>query len=170
LLAWIWPVLVWSGLGTRARLVGLDVLFASYPRAAARFLAEWTAGVAVAALVGAGPLVRMVASGDAAGASAWAAGALFVPGLALALGVVSRVGRPFQAVYPLLWYLVLNGVSPVDFLGAVRADGHLTGPPPLLVAAVALGLLGTAAAVAAARSRPGALRAAAGALRERSSR
>jgi len=170
LLAWIWPVLVWSRLGSQARLVGLDGLLASYPRAGARLLAEWTAGVAVAALTGAGPLVRMVASGDTAGTAAWAAGALFVPGLALALGVVSRVGRPFQALYPLLWYLVLNGLSPVDFLGAVRADGHLTGPSPLLVAAVALGLLGVAAGVTAARSRPGARREGAGAVRGRSPR
>ncbi|KOX20872.1 hypothetical protein ADL05_04710 [Nocardiopsis sp. NRRL B-16309] len=154
LVAWIWPLLVWSRLGSRSRLLGLDDLLGSYPSPAGRFLAEWTAGVLLTAAAGAGPLLRMLAAGDSAGAAAWAAGAVFVPSLAFALGVVSRVGRPFQALYPLLWYLVVNGFAPLDFLGAARVDGQPAGPHPLWVAAVALGLLGAAGAVAAIRSRP----------------
>jgi hypothetical protein len=154
LVAWIWPLLVWSRLGSRSRLLGLDDLLGSYPRPAGRFLAEWTAGVALTAATGAGPLLRMLAAGDSAGAAAWAAGALFIPSLAFALGTVSRVGRPFQAVYPLLWYLVLNGLAPLDFLGAVRVGGQLAGPHPSAVVAVASGLLAAAAAVAALRARP----------------
>ncbi|RKS05655.1 hypothetical protein DFP74_1260 [Nocardiopsis sp. Huas11] len=154
LVAWVWPLLVWSRLGSRSRLLGLDDLLGSYPSPAGRFLAEWTAGVLLTAATGAGPLLRMLTAGDSAGAVAWAAGVLFIPSLAFALGTVSRVGRPFQALYPLLWYLVLNGLAPVDFLGAVRVDGRPAGPDPLLVGAVALGLLAVAGAVAAVRSRP----------------
>ncbi|WP_327675121.1 hypothetical protein [Kitasatospora sp. NBC_00458] len=149
--AWVWPVLLWSRLGSRAAEYGLEVLLGAYPAARARLLAEWASGVLLTALTGAGVLVRLVAAGDTAGAAAWAAGALFVPSLALALGVLSRTHRLFQALYLPLWYLVVNQVAALDFMGAVRRAGQPAGPSPLLVAAVALALLGTALLTASAR-------------------
>ncbi|WP_019629862.1 ABC transporter permease [Actinomadura atramentaria] len=157
LAAWVWPVLVWSRLGTQAHAVGLEGLLASYPRVAGRFVAQWAAGVLLTGAVAAGPAARMLAAGDAAGVAGWAAGALFVPSLAYALGTVSRVGRPFQALYLTLWYLVVNSVSAVDFAGATRSHGDAAGPGPLVVTAAALALLAAAALVTAARTRPRAL-------------
>lgn len=152
LAAWLWPVLLWSGLGTR-HPGGDDVgaLLAACPAPRRRVAAEWTAGVLLVALTGLGPLVRMAATADWAGGAAWAGGAVFVASLALLLGTASGTRRLFQAGYVPLWYLVLNGVSAVDFLGAVRVDGQLTGPPPGAVALVAAVLLAAAAAVAELR-------------------
>ncbi|MFD0274914.1 hypothetical protein ACFVHB_13580 [Kitasatospora sp. NPDC127111] len=148
---WVWPVLLWSRLGSRAAEHDLEVLLGAYPAARRRLLAEWASGVVLTAATGAAPFVRLAVAGDAAGLAAWTAGALFVPSLALALGVLSRTHRVFQALYLPLWYLVVNQVAALDFMGAVRTAGHPAGPAPPLVAAAALALLAAAFLVAAAR-------------------
>ncbi|WP_435648589.1 hypothetical protein [Kitasatospora purpeofusca] len=142
--AWVWPVLLWSRLGSRSAENDLEVLLGAYPAARARLLAEWAAGVLLTALIGAGVLVRLVAAGDLAGVAAWSAGALFIPSLALALGTLSRTHRLFQALYLPLWYLAVNQIAALDFMGTVRRAGHPAGPSPLLVTAITLALLATA--------------------------
>ncbi|MEV6975564.1 hypothetical protein [Kitasatospora sp. NPDC093806] len=139
--AWVWPVLLWSRLGSRSAEYGLESLLGAYPAARARLLAEWTAGVVLTALLGSGVLVRLVTAGDTAGVAAWSAGALFIPSLALALGTLSRTHRLFQALYLPLWYLAVNQVATLDFMGTVRRAGHPAGPSPVLVTAVTLALL-----------------------------
>lgn len=141
LFAWIWPALLWSRLGTQAREHDVHLLLGSGPSTRRRLLAEWAAGVALAAMTGAGPLGRMLVNGDTPAVAAWAAGALFIPTLAILLGSVSRSARLFQAVYLMLWYLLLNGAPAVDFMGAVRDGGQLAGPHPLLVLGVSAVLL-----------------------------
>ncbi|MGW4383982.1 hypothetical protein [Kitasatospora sp. NPDC004531] len=148
---WLWPVLVWSRLGSQQVENGVEELLAAHPAPRLRLLAEWASGVLLAAVTGLGPLLRMLIAGDAAGAVHWLAGALFVPALALALGAVVRSHRPFQALYLPLWYLLVNQVAPVDFMGAVRTAGRPDGPSPLLVAALAAALLGAAFLAGAAR-------------------
>ncbi|MBE1484571.1 ABC transporter permease [Plantactinospora soyae] len=143
-LAWIWPVLLWSRLGTQRHEYGVDALLGAYPGARRRMLAEWGAGVAIAGLTGLVPMLRMLLAQDTAGLAAWAAGLLFVPALALAAGVSSRTHRLFQAGYLALWYVVLNGIAALDFMGAVRVDNRPVGPAPLLVGTLALALLGVA--------------------------
>jgi hypothetical protein len=67
-------------------------------------------------------------------------GVLFIPTLALMLGSLSRSDRLFQAVYLMLWYLIVNRVAPIDFMGAVRTDGQLAGYGPLLMLGVTTAL------------------------------
>lgn len=143
-IVWIWPVLLWSRLGTRR---DAGAILAAYPAPRRRLLAEWAAGVLLAAGTGALPAVRMLAGGDVPGLAAWTAGALFIPALALALGTLTGVPRTFQAVYTVLWYLLINDVAALDFMGALRAHGRPAGPPSPLVAAVAVTLFGVAFAV-----------------------
>ncbi|MFD8572676.1 hypothetical protein [Streptomyces sp. NPDC059639] len=149
-LSWIWPVLLWSRLGTQRGESGVDAFLAGYPRPARRRYAEWTAGVLLTAVAGAGAGLRAATCGDGPGCAAWACAVLFIPTLALALGTVSRTHRLFQAVYPPLWYLVVNGFAPLDFMGAIRdADGHPQGLSPttlLLVTALLLGVIQAATA------------------------
>ncbi|MEV4515322.1 hypothetical protein AB0K00_40990 [Dactylosporangium sp. NPDC049525] len=140
-IVWIWPVLLWSRLGTRREA---GAILAAYPAPRRRLLAEWAAGVLLAATTGAPPAVRMLAAADLPGLAAWTAGALFIPALALALGTLTGVPRTFQAVYTILWYLVINDVAALDFMGALRVHGHPAGPPAPLVAAVAVALFGAA--------------------------
>jgi hypothetical protein len=141
LLAWVWPVLLWSRLGANAHEHDVHLLIGAGAAPRRRLLAEWAAGTAVAALAGIGPLLRMLLAGDIPGVAAWAGGAAFIPALALLLGSISRSSRLFQLVYLMLWYAVVNGVPAVDFMGAVRGQGNeLAGPDPLLVLAAATAL------------------------------
>lgn len=43
---WIWPVLIWSRLGTQRRENGLDTLLGAYPAVYRQLVAEWAAGLA----------------------------------------------------------------------------------------------------------------------------
>jgi len=148
LASWGWPVLVWSRLGLQGRDTGVDALLGAYPAGRARLLAEWVAGVAFTAALGAAALVRLGIAGDLGGVAAGAAAAAFVPAMALALGLVSGAPRLFQALYLTLWWCVVNGIAGLDYLGAVAG-----GPSPLVVAATAACLVATAYGAATARAR-----------------
>jgi hypothetical protein len=139
--AWIWPVLIWSRLGTQRRESGLDTLLGAYPAVHWQLAAEWAAGLVLTAVVGLGPLLRMAAAADGPGVAAWTAGALFIPSLALMLGTASRTHRVFQAIYVLLWYAAVNQVAAVDYMGTVLVNGRPAGPSPLLTAGVSLAML-----------------------------
>jgi hypothetical protein len=146
-IAWLWPVLIWSRLGTQQYEHNVHPLVAAAPALGRRLLAEWLAAVLLTAVVGVGPLVRMAVFGDRAGVAIWVAGAAFIPTLALALGTLSRNARTFQATYVLLWLLVITGERTVDFMGAVRVGGEPVGPTPAVVIGVSA-LLGVAVLVA----------------------
>ena len=149
--AWIWPVLIWSRLGTQRRENGMDTLLGSYPVVYRQLLTEWAAGLALTAVAGLGPLLRMAISTDGPGVAAWIAGALFIPSLALLLGTVSRTHRIFQALYVILWYAAVNQVPAVDYMGTVLVNGHPAGPTAPLTAAIALTMLASTITIRAAR-------------------
>jgi hypothetical protein len=146
LATWIWPVLIWSRLGTQIREHDLETLLGAYPAPGRRLLAEWTAGAVLTAAVGLAPAVRLALAADWPGVAAWGAGVGFIPALALACGVLSRTHRLFQAIYLPLWYAVVNGIAGLDYVGAVPG-----GPSPLLVGAGAVVLLAAGISVAAVR-------------------
>ncbi|RZD64224.1 hypothetical protein C0Q58_12315 [Streptomyces albidoflavus] len=138
---WIWPVLVWSRLGSLPVEHGLEGLLGAYPAPRRRLLAAWGSGVVLTAVLGVAPPLRMAFAADLPGLAAWLGGVLFIPSLALLLGVVCRTHRVFQVVYLPLWYLVVNQVAALDFMGAVREAGVPAGPTPLfpLLALLLLG-------------------------------
>jgi hypothetical protein len=142
-LAWIWPILVWSPLGNRESRFGTSELLFSSPRPVGRQLpAAWTAGVLVAMAIGGGVVVRLLAAGDLRGAGAWLVGALFIPTLALSLGVWSGSGKLFEALYLLLWYIgPMNRTPEMDYLGATAHGRPLfwLAATAALAAAAALG-------------------------------
>ncbi len=145
--AWIWPVLIWSRLGTQRRENGLDTLLDAYPAVYRQLAAEWLAGLLLTVALGVGPLLRLAIAADGAGAAAWAGGALFIPSLALLLGTVSRTHRVFQVLYLILWYAVVNHVAAADYMGTVLVRGRPAGPGPALVGGVALAMLAAAFAI-----------------------
>lgn len=149
--AWIWPVLIWSRLGTQRFENGLDTLLGAYPGVYRQFAAEWTAGVVFTAVTGLGPLLRMAAAAEGSHVASWVAAVLFIPALALMLGVASRTHRMFQAIYVILWYAAVNQVSGADYMGTVVSNGRPVGLSSLLVGGIAIAMLAVAFTVRAAR-------------------
>ena len=98
--AWLWPMLIWSQLGTREALFSTGSLIFSAPHAVSRqLLATYAAGVLVAAITGGGLGIHLLVARDFAGLGAWAAGALFIPALALMLGVTTGSRKFFENLY-----------------------------------------------------------------------
>ncbi|WP_432830758.1 hypothetical protein [Dactylosporangium sp. CA-092794] len=149
--AWFWPVLIWSRLGTQRRENGVAGLLGAYPNVYRQLAAEWAAGLTLTVATGLGPVMRMAAAADGPRMAAWAAGAVFIPSLALMLGIISRTHRTFQIAYVTLWYATVNQVAAVDYMGTVLDHGRPVGPSPLLIAGVALAMITTAFAVRAAQ-------------------
>ncbi|MET9297526.1 hypothetical protein [Streptomyces sp. NPDC003077] len=140
-LAWIWPITIWSRLGTQRHEHAVDTLLGAYPAPHRRLLAEWCAGLTLTALTGAGPLIRLIIATEPTGITAWLAGTLFIPSLALALGTLSHTHRLFQAIYLPLWYTVTSGLPVFDYMGALRDTSELASAQPPVTMAVAAALL-----------------------------
>ena len=74
--------------------------------------------------MGLGPAVRFLLAGETAALFSLMAGLLFIPSLALALGVWTGTSKAFEVVYAVFWYLgVLNDVLELDYAG-LRASGN----------------------------------------------
>jgi hypothetical protein len=138
--AWIWPLLVWSELGTRERRYGTAPLLFSTPRPLGRPLAAgWLAGAALALLLVIPVIVRSLIVGQAPAALALVVGAGFVPALAMAAGSLTGGRKLFEVLYLLLWYVgPLNHVASLDYTGAAAAASPFG---PMLGFAVAAALL-----------------------------
>lgn len=142
--AWLWPVLIWSSMGTRETRHGTAPLIFSSAGALGRQLpAMWFAGALLALVTGAGAEVRWLASGDWVHALAWLGGAMFIPALALALGVWSGTSKLFEGLYTAWWYAgPAQPTAALDFMGA---SPNLSARVPLCYLAATIALLCVAA-------------------------
>jgi hypothetical protein len=122
--AWIWPVMVWSAMGSRESRFGTRSLLFSCAKILPRQLvACFLAGLTVAVLVGAGAGVRLLLARSFTGLFAWATGALFLPALALSLGTLSGTGKPFEGLLTAIWYVgPMNHTPGIDFTGAASGS------------------------------------------------
>jgi hypothetical protein len=127
---WLWPLVVWSGMGARERRFNTGQMVFSAPRPVLRQLpATWLAGVFITIAAGSGVCLRLALTGETANLLGWLVGALFVPALALALGVWSGGSRLFEAGYLFLWYLgALERVPALDYTG-MSPTGRAMGMP-----------------------------------------
>jgi len=145
--AWLWPVMVWSAMGSReSRFSTRSLLFSCAKILPRQLVACFLAGLTVAALTGAGAGVRLLLARNFAGLFAWSAGALFLPALALALGTFSGTGKPFEGLLTAIWYVgPMNHTPGIDFTGA--ASGAHTASYALIYIALAAALLVSAYAI-----------------------
>lgn len=116
-IAWLWPLAVWSEMGNRERKNNTAQMVFSSARPVLRQLpAAWLAGVLATALLVIVPAVFTFLNGDLPALVGWAGGVVFVPSLALALGVFSSGSRVFEVVYVIWWYTGPLSQNPVmDF-------------------------------------------------------
>jgi hypothetical protein len=129
LAAWIWPMLSWSELGTREeRFSTFSLIYSARNAFPGQLLASWIAGVIVALLTGGGLGIRLLAAGDVSGLAAWLSAALFIPSLALALGVCTGGRKAFEALYIAWWYIgPLHHVPGIDFMATTPASSNPLG-------------------------------------------
>ncbi len=132
-IAWLWPLPIWSEMGNRERKKNTYQMVFSSSRPVLRQLpAAWLAGILATVLFGIGGAVLFLVHGDLPGLAGWAGAVIFVPTLALALGVTSSGSRVFEVAYVIWWYLgPLQKMAGTDFISG----------PPLVYLLAAAGLL-----------------------------
>jgi len=125
--AWIWPVLLWSPMGSREARHRMEQLVFSAAHPLQRQLpAVWCAGFTLAVFTSAGYAVRLMVGGQQPALFPWLVGAAFIPSLALALGVWSRSSKLFEVAYLLLWYIgPMSRLPALDYMGVT--DGAVDG-------------------------------------------
>jgi hypothetical protein len=145
MLVGIWPVLVWSRMGEREARYQTEQLInqAAYPTV--RLLTSaWVAGVIFTAIAASGILLGRLIAGEPPALLPWILSVVFIPTLALTLGIWSRSSKLFEVVYPILWYLGPfnrdNGLAVIDYLG-VHAQAPVNTAPLVVVGFLLLLLL-----------------------------
>jgi hypothetical protein len=141
----IWPVLIWSRLGEREVRYQTEQLIyqAAYPLP--RLLASaWLAGVLVTALATSAVLLGRLIAAEPLALVPWLLSVVFIPTLALTLGIWSRGSKLFEVAYPILWYLGPfnreNGLAVLDYLG-IHAQAPANSAPLLFAGGLLVLLL-----------------------------
>ena len=135
--AFLWLLPVLSVMGNRERKHNTSQMVFSSARPVLRQLpAAWLAGVVVTLMLAAAGGVVFLMHGDMPALAGWVGAVIFVPTLALALGVFSSGSRVFEVIYVIWLYLgPMQKVPGMDFI---------SGPPQFyLLAAAGLMLLTT---------------------------
>lgn len=123
-LAWLWPILIWSQMGTREAINDTELfIFPTLQPLRRQFLAQLCAGILVALMAGSGALLHDIFASDTHALVAVLVGSLFIPTLALACGAVSATTRTFEIAFMLLWYLGPMNGSALDYTSAAYAPG-----------------------------------------------
>jgi hypothetical protein len=136
-LAWIWPMLAWSQLGTREAVYATEqFIYPTLHPIRRQFVAQWFAGVLLAIATAGGSLVHWAAAGNLSGIEGVFVGAIFVPTLALACGALSGTTRLFEIAYLVLWYLGPMNRTTFDFTQGAYAPGFALATLVLFVMAI----------------------------------
>jgi len=115
-IAWIWPILLFSQMGTRETLHQTEQLvYPSLHPLRRQFTAQLCAGIVMTLLLGSGAIIHDLATGGTSGIPAVLVAAVFIPTLALACGALSGTTRLFEVVYLVLWYMGPMNATPLDY-------------------------------------------------------
>ncbi|EPD52063.1 hypothetical protein HMPREF1210_01416 [Paenisporosarcina sp. HGH0030] len=119
---WVWPILIWSSMGTNETYHRThQLIFTAMHPVRNQFIVLWMSGIIVAYLTGSGAMIHFLVAGEWESLTTMAVGGLFIPTLAIALGVWSGNGKLFQVVFMLMWYLgPLNKWGIMDFIGTTQ--------------------------------------------------
>jgi hypothetical protein len=113
-----------------------QMVFSSRRPVLRQFPAAWLAGVLVTALFGIAGAVTFLVNGDLPALAGWMGAVLFIPTLALSLGVFSSGSRAFEVIYVIWWYLgPLQKTPGMDFISGAP-QFYLLATAALLLLAV----------------------------------
>jgi hypothetical protein len=143
-MAWIWPLPLWSALGTREVRHRSEQIIFSAPFSLWRQLpVTWLVGVLISLAMGNGLIIRYLLAAQWTNLLALLIGAAFVPSLALAIGIWSGGSKLFEGSYLFAWYLAsVMGVLPLDFMG--RLSTSFNSGVPWVYSGLTLLLIGIA--------------------------
>jgi hypothetical protein len=104
--AWIWPLILWSSMGTRDQRFRTSDLLMCSPHPLSRQLpASWISGVLLTLAMGSGMIIRSLLTGQIFLFLSLLIASLFIPSMALFLGKLSGSRKLFEMVFLFLWYL-----------------------------------------------------------------
>lgn len=128
--ALIWPLPLWSAMGTRDSRYGTQPLLTSSPHPLIRQLSSaWLGGLIISMALCSGMAIRAVLASQLFQAASVAIGAVFVPTTALMLGVLTGSRKFFEVSYFMLWYVgMVDHLWAFDFVGVTDA-GLASGTP-----------------------------------------
>jgi len=117
--AMVWPLIIWSSMGTREPLYNTGSLLLSSPQPLMRqFPAIWLTGVLIALAAVGCAVIRAMTTGHWLYAATLLAGAVFIPTAALAMGTLSGGRKLFEVLYLITWYVgSIDHLAPLDLLG-----------------------------------------------------
>ena len=140
-IAWVWPILLWSSIGSRETRHNVQsITFASPSPVWRQLPAQWLSGFILSLVVVSGVILRLIIAGNQTGLGWLLIGAIFIPSLALACGVWSHGSKLFEILYILLWYLgPINRLSLLDYIGVTgESQPHIFILAALTLVAVAV--------------------------------
>lgn len=144
-LAVIWPIFIWSEIGTRAAEHRITELILSSRYPVVQLVAAWVAGCVVAVGISSGLIILFTSAGHTDVLLGITSGIVFGPSLAAALGMWSRSTWLFEMTYLFLWYIgPLNGGVTVDFVGRTLRSVETGVPLTFIGVSVVLVLLALA--------------------------
>ena len=119
--AWFWPLLIWSAMGCRDQLFDTRQMVQSTPGGVwAQLSMQWLAGFLIAVAIGGFIGIRTIITGDFDLLAHWLIGAMFIPSLAIAGGVITGGRKLFEVLYTLIFYIgPLNKTPMCDFTGSM---------------------------------------------------
>lgn len=116
--AWVWHMLLISGLGCReSRYNTSQIVFSAHHPLMIQLPAAWLSAFTVTALLGSGALMRFIVAGETFSVLGWLTGALFIPSLALALGALTGSRKAFEVLFVLWMYMLTQKIPWFDFIG-----------------------------------------------------
>ncbi|MDH4157255.1 MAG: hypothetical protein OEW00_08270 [candidate division Zixibacteria bacterium] len=139
--AMIWPLVIWSSMGTRESRFGtVQLLFSSPSPVMRQFPAIWLSGLLVAVASVSIMVVRASIEGLWAYAAALMVAAFLVPTVSLAMGTLSGSKKLFEVTYLMIWYIgSIDRLTPLDLLGTT--DESVTATKLVVLGLTAVGSL-----------------------------
>jgi hypothetical protein len=133
MLVCIWPVLIWSKMGVQEiRYQTEQLIYQSAYPLMRLLMSSWLAGIIITALAASGVLFGRLFNAEPIHLLPWFLSVLFIPTLALTLGMWGRSSKLFEVIYPILWYLGPfnreSGLAVIDYLG-IHAQSPINTSP-----------------------------------------
>jgi hypothetical protein len=141
LFAWVWPILLLSGLGCREnRYDTRQIVFAAPHPIANQLPASWLSAFVVTAALGSGALVKFILLGETTSLLGWLTGVLFIPSLVLCLGTLTGSNKAFEVIFVAWMYMLTQKMIMLDFM-AYSPNGQWFYYAPLALVLVVIAAL-----------------------------